>query len=87
VSADFLASDYSYGIEMKRALEGRDADQARVVPIIVRPYDWQYASFGKLQALPTSAKPITIWDNPDEAWHNVVVGIGQVIEVSSHICT
>src|SRR5436309_2788333 len=31
VSADFLASDYCYGIEMKRALERHAAGEARVV--------------------------------------------------------
>src|SRR5438067_9039767 len=36
VSADFFASDYSYGIEMKRALERQETDQARVIPILVR---------------------------------------------------
>src|SRR5215469_3613891 len=31
VSADFLASDYCYGVEMKRALERQEAGEARVV--------------------------------------------------------
>jgi len=57
VSADFLASDYCYGIEMKRALERQEAGEARVVPILVRPVDWKGAPFAHLQALPTDAKP------------------------------
>src|SRR5438105_15040382 len=32
VSADFLASNYCYGVEMKRALERQEAGEARVVP-------------------------------------------------------
>src|SRR5947209_19941830 len=40
VSADFFASDYCYGIEMKRALERQEADEARVIPISVRPVGW-----------------------------------------------
>src|SRR5881275_2311410 len=43
VSADFFASDYCYGIEMKRALEREAAEEARVVPILVRPADWTEA--------------------------------------------
>src|SRR2546429_7284316 len=35
VSADFLASDYCYSVEMKRALERHEADEARVIPILV----------------------------------------------------
>ena len=37
VSPDFLASDYCYEIEMKRALERHESRDARVVPIILRP--------------------------------------------------
>src|SRR5262249_1606332 len=40
VSSDFLASGYCYEIEMRRAIERHEADQARVIPIIVRPCDW-----------------------------------------------
>src|SRR5437879_5975950 len=39
VSADFLASDYCYSIEMKRALERQEAGEARVVPILARSVD------------------------------------------------
>src|SRR5437764_3822772 len=33
VSTDFFASDYCYGIEMKRALERQEAGEALVIPI------------------------------------------------------
>src|SRR2546421_12707822 len=39
VSADFFASDYCYGTEMKRALERQKAGEAQVIPILVRPVD------------------------------------------------
>src|SRR6266567_7220719 len=35
VSASFLASDYCYGVEMKRALERHATGTARVIPIIL----------------------------------------------------
>src|SRR6266581_4917208 len=59
ISADFLDSQYCYGVEMKRALERQAAGEARVIPIIVRPVDWKDAPFAHLQALPTDAKPIS----------------------------
>ena len=37
VSPDFLASDYCYDREMKRALERHEAGLARVIPVILRP--------------------------------------------------
>jgi hypothetical protein len=75
ISADFLASDYCYDIEMKRAMERHKSKDARVIPVILRPCDWGDAPFGELQALPKDAKPITAWSNEDEGWLNVAQGI------------
>lgn len=80
VSADFLASDYCYGIEMKRALERHEAGEAIVIPIILRKVDWHTSPFGKLQALPKDGKPVTSWSNRDEAFYNVAEGIRKAIE-------
>jgi MinD-like ATPase involved in chromosome partitioning or flagellar assembly len=79
VNADFLASDYAYDIEIQRALERHESGEARVIPIILRPCAWQDSPFSKLQALPKNAKPITIWENQDAAFIDVIQGIRQVI--------
>src|SRR6266700_2399332 len=63
ISADFMASDYLYSIEMQRAIERHERGEARVIPIILRPVYWEYAPFAKLQVLPTDAKPIRSWHN------------------------
>ena len=58
VSADFLASDYCYDVEMTRALERHDQGEARVIPVLLRKFDgWQGAPFGKIQSLPTDGSP------------------------------
>jgi TIR domain len=80
ISADFLASDYCYDIEMKTALERHKCNQARVIPIILRPVDWHHAPFGKLTALPTDGKSITTWPNQDEAFTNIVKGLRKAID-------
>lgn len=82
VSPDFMASDYCYDIEMKRALERHERGEARVIPIILRPVDWQNAPFGKLKALPTDAKPIfsSKWHTLDEAFFDVAEGIREAIK-------
>src|SRR5262249_17416768 len=67
ISADFLASDYCYEIEMQRALERHHNGEARVIPVILRQVDWHSAPFGTLQVLPRDAKPITSWTDRDEA--------------------
>lgn len=75
VSADFIASDYCYGVELKRALERHEAGEARVIPVLLRAVDWAAAPFNKLQALPTGARPVTSWANRDEAFTDIVKGI------------
>jgi hypothetical protein len=80
VSADFLDSDYCYDIEMRRAI-GRHSDgSATVIPIILRACDWTGAPFAGLQALPTDAKPVTSWSNPDEAFTDIAKGIRRAVE-------
>src|SRR5436853_1966739 len=59
VSAHSLASDYRYDTEMALALQKHKKGMVRVVPIILRPVDWEDAPFSKLQVLPTEAKPVT----------------------------
>jgi GTPase SAR1 family protein/predicted phosphodiesterase len=80
ISADFLASDYCYEIEMQRALARHNAGEARVIPVIVRPVDWHGAPFGILQALPANATPITSWANRDEAFRDVAQGVRRAVE-------
>lgn len=79
VSPDFLASDYCYGIEMQRALERHARGEAVVIPIILRPVDWQTAPFAHLQCLPRNGKPVTTWENRDEAFLDVAKGIRTAI--------
>ncbi len=75
VSPDFLASDYCYGVEVARALERRAAGEARVIPVILRPCDWQAAPFGKLLAAPTDGRPVTKWPDPDDAFLDITKAI------------
>lgn len=80
ISADFLASDYCYDIELEKALERHDRGEACVIPIILRPVDWHGAPFGRLQALPRDARPITTWTNQDEAFRDIALEIRQTVE-------
>ena len=80
ISADFLASDYCYDFELKRAMERHAEGKARVIPIILRKCDWSSAPFGKLQALPKNARPVRNWDDPDEAYTDVVGGIRRAVK-------
>src|SRR6266571_4000212 len=75
ISADFIHSDFCYSIEMKQAIDRHNAGEARVIPILLRPTDWQDTTFDKLQMLPTGAKAVTKWRRRDDAFTNIVQGI------------
>ena len=85
ISADFLASDYCYGVEMQRAMERHDANEARVIPILLRPCDRQSAPFGKLQSLPSDGRPVSNWHNSDEAFANIAQGIRVALQDIQHL--
>lgn len=80
VSADFLASDFCWSVELQRAMEQHEAGEARVIPIILREVDWYSAPFGKLQALPKNAEPVVNWANLDQAFTDIAIGIRNVVE-------
>jgi hypothetical protein len=80
ISADFMASDFCYSIEMTQAIARHDADQARVIPIILRPTDWKGAPFSKLKVLPTDGKAVTRWPSHDDAFEDIVQGIREAID-------
>jgi formylglycine-generating enzyme required for sulfatase activity len=81
ISADFLASDYCYDVEMTRALERHKNNEAVVIPVILRPVSWSDAPFAKLQALPKDAKAVTEWPNQDAAFRNITEGIRDAIRM------
>ena len=74
-----MASDFCYSIEMKQAIARHDKNEARVIPIILRPTDWEGAPFEKLQILPTGAQPVSKWPSHDDAFDDVVKGIRRAI--------
>lgn len=82
VSANFLASKYCYGNETKRAIARHDAGEARVIPIILRPCDWNHPDvpFSKLNVLPTHARPITKWADPEEGLAIVAQRIREIVD-------
>jgi TIR domain/CHAT domain len=79
ISADFMASEFCYSIEMARAIQRHKAGEARVLPILLRPTDYEGAPFTELLMLPTDAKPVTRWTNQDDAFEDIVRGIRRAI--------
>jgi tetratricopeptide (TPR) repeat protein len=65
---------------MCKALQRDKAGTARVVPILLRPVDWEDAPFSHLQILPTEAKPVTQWSDLNEAFENIAKGLRKVVK-------
>ncbi len=81
VSSDFLASSYCFDVEVKQAMERHHAGTARVIPVILRPCDWQEDTpFKNLLAAPKDGRPITKWPNEDEAFLDVAKQIRAAIK-------
>jgi hypothetical protein len=80
ISPSFMASDFCYNIEMKRALERHERGEAYVIPVILYPALWQDSPIAKLQVLPYDGKPISQWRDRDAAFVEVATGIRKVIE-------
>jgi hypothetical protein len=80
ISASFMASAYCYGIEMARALERHQREEASVIPILLRPVDFADTPFAAIKALPDNRKPVTEWRNRDSAFVNIALGIRLVAQ-------
>jgi hypothetical protein len=80
VSADLLASDYCYDVEIARALARHAAGETRVFPIILRACDWRTTPFGRLRVLPLDGRAVTSWKNHDEAWESIALAIRAAVE-------
>lgn len=80
ISANFLASDYCFEVEMNRALEKHRDGSAVVIPVILHPCDWHSSPFGGLRATPTDGKPISMHANLQEALAIVAKDIREVAQ-------
>ena len=81
VSRDFIASDFAYEEEMKRAIERHERGETCVIPLIVRPTpSLEGAPFKNIQSIPRDMTPVTAWDDRDKAWVNIEAEIRRVVE-------
>ena len=80
ISADFMSSDYIWGVELERAIIRHNKKEAVVVPIIVRSVDWEDTKLGKIQALPKSLEPVAKWPYRDDAWTEVTKKIRELVK-------
>jgi hypothetical protein len=83
ISANFIASNYIWDNELKRAMERHEAKTARVIPIFAKKCEFQNMPFAKLQGLPKNAKPIATFADRDEAYTEIVAAIRRLIDTAN----
>ena len=75
VSADFLASNYCYEVEMDHAIKRHKEGTANVIPVILRSCYWSESPFGSLKAIPTDGKPVVKYESPDDGFLEVAQAV------------
>jgi hypothetical protein len=76
VSADFLASDYLYEVELSRAIARRASarEEVLVLGVLLRPSDWQHGKLQGIEMLPREGRDplaVTAWPSRDDAFERV----------------
>lgn len=80
ISADFFASKRCHELEMQRALTRMTTGDARLIPVLLRPFDWNTTPLGRYSPLPSGGKPVSLWSDRDAAFTEVTRGVRQAIE-------
>lgn len=78
-SADLLAEDFIWGTEMTKILEKVKRKEVQLIPILLRPSGFADTPFAAYAAVPDREKPISSYNNKDEAWTIVVEQIKRSI--------
>lgn len=79
ISIHFLADDFCWSQQLKKAIERHDNGEAIVVPVFVRPCAWEGTPIQKLQGVPTNGKAISSWPDKHEGWTEVAREIDRAL--------
>lgn len=79
ISADYLASDYCYSIEMETFMKLQNVGKI-VIPVLLRTVDLNGTPFEGLKSLPEDRKAVSSFANEDDAMTSIAFGIRRVVE-------
>jgi len=80
ISADFNNSEYIWKEELAHAMQRHEQGTAKVVPVILRKCEWSDMPYAKLQALPRGARPVSDFQDKDDAFTDIASGIRTLID-------
>ncbi|MBB5804532.1 hypothetical protein F4560_004300 [Saccharothrix ecbatanensis] len=75
VSRNLLATQYGSSRELRVVMDRHEREATVVLPVVYRATSWEDQPFGSLAPLPTGGRPVTEWENRDEALLSVVEGV------------
>jgi internalin A len=75
VSKEFLNSEFAWDKEVSKAMQLDAAGKCKVIPVILKPCEWERTLFAHKQVLPRDGKPVIKWGTRDEAWLDIAQGI------------
>lgn len=79
VSPSFIASDYCFN-NMQEAIIRHKQGVSHVIPIIIRPTNWQSTLIGDMECLPKDGKPVSMWQNKDEVILSITEEIRMLVQ-------
>jgi len=80
ISPDAIADDYIYENEIQKALQNAESGKQIIVPILIRPVNYQGLDIEKYLVLPSNGKAVSEWNNPDKAYEHIVQHLQKIIE-------
>jgi O-acetyl-ADP-ribose deacetylase (regulator of RNase III) len=80
ITSSFLGSEFIGRVELAQALERHSRGEAVVIPVILRPADWQSAGLEGLQALPKDGKAVSTWPDHDAAFVDIAQGLRRAVD-------
>lgn len=80
LSSDFFVSEECNEL-MKQALQRSQQGLVRVIPVLLRFAAWQDTDLGMLSSLPANGRPITRWEDRDEAFQSCIDALKHFIHL------
>jgi len=79
MSPDFLASEFINEVEINKTIERHNRNEVCLVPIFVRPCDYESSILHEFQGVPRDAKFISSSENEDAAFLQVVKELKKIL--------
>src|SRR5262249_22976729 len=79
ISPDFVKSGFWTKERLQHLLERQSKGETRVIPILVRPVNWEGLPFADSQCLPRNGRHVALWPDQDEALATIVSELRSII--------